>query len=95
MTDIQEELRPDSVCHHLRQMMATEGWRLLVRMWNKERERLISEGKKSRLVEDKAQMWAALEGFDSAALAAEKMLRCADVIKNALPGDGDGDSDES
>ena len=43
--------------------------------FNEEREKMIEEGKSSRSEEKGRKMWAALEGFDRAALLVEAMLK--------------------
>lgn len=78
-----DALSADTVSHHLRQMMAMEGWAILVRKLYLQREQIISKGKNSRENEDRIQMWAALEGFDTAALLAEKMVKAAEVVEAA------------
>lgn len=55
---------PRTVTTHIKGMMATPGYHILLQYLNLDRENIIEEGKKARKEEKMIKMWARLEGFD-------------------------------
>lgn len=74
-----QEMSRESVHNHLREMMATVGWGVMLQYFNSERERIIGEGKSGRASDAQTKMWAVLEGFDRAVLMAEKILKSTET----------------
>jgi len=74
-----KELKPESVINHLLAMTKTEGWSILLFYWNQRREAIIEEGKKSRADNKQIQIWSKLQGFDSAVLLLESIIKQNEV----------------
>ena len=72
----------DADVQHLRSLVGTVGFEVLVRAWNVERERIIQEGKKARADNKQTQMWSKLDGFDLAATMLERVIKSSDLIAN-------------
>jgi len=59
--DLEDELL---VGNHIRSMMETPGFKILLQFLKTDRERIIQEGKKARAEEKQVKNWALLAGFD-------------------------------
>ena len=55
---------PKVVKTHMKNLMATAGFQILMQYWNLDREAIIAEGKKGRTEEKTIKQWAVLDGFD-------------------------------
>ena len=66
----------DTVAQHIQAMRNSTGFRILMEHWNVEREKILEEGKVRRSEEKKIQLWAKLDGFDS---AVAKVARLANL----------------
>ncbi len=80
-----DNMTPESIDGHIRSMMRSMGWQLLMQRTALERDLIIEEGKRSRSNEKNVKIWAKLDGFDIAATVAERLLTNREKITPEVP----------
>ena len=55
---------PKIVARHVKAMVSSTGYQIVLQYLNIDREEIIEAGKKARANEKQIKMWATLEGFD-------------------------------
>jgi len=75
----------ESRFQHMKTLINSLGWQILIYELAKARERIINEGKSARADEKRVKNWARLDGFDFAATMAERILKASQAVESVQP----------